>query len=314
MALRKKKRYKAPSIRMHATDGRVWKVVLCIALGMGISLAVFFTGLHLNKELPEKGSSDAQTTAPETEDAKPTFQFKDVRKTVTADKKALTLLPADQTSVDTVTVSVSDKDGKLRYRSAALNVLAGAETQKNLPTLEALVSGESVDGKRISLLYKPFSLEENTSLALNCIRLVIGEMCSFGVDEIVIDARDLGSTQIGVIATVLPNRENVQIGLLLSGDVLEEKNSETLVRAYYLAYDFLAFDLSVYPLDAPETTAETGESAETETLELFLKRNQLIIAKYSARIHTVAKSVQDIEKILSLADTYEACGVSLYAE
>ncbi len=318
MALHKKKRYKATSLKMHANDGRVWKVIICIAVGMAVSLAVFFTGLHLNTNLPDNTGDGVETTAPETEDnSKPTFQFKDVREAIAADKKLLSTLPTEQNAVDTVTVSVSNKDGKLRYRSAALSILAGAEAQKELPSLEALVVAESVEGKRVSLCYTPFSLEENTSLALNCIRLVLGEMCTFGADEIIIDARALTRTQIEVIASVLPNRDSTQIGLLLPADVLEEKNAEYLIRNYYGLYDLLSLDLSHLPLNASESTEETGDStetgevAETVTIEGFLKKNQLIIAKYSIRIHTACENAQDAESVIALAELYAACGVSL---
>lgn len=321
MALhKKKKRYKATTFKVRTNNGRIWKVIVCIVIGIAISLAVFFTGLHLNESMPYNTGDGMETTAPETEKNNiPTFQFKDVAEFFAADKKVMSLFHGEQNALDTVMISVSEADGKLRYRSAALNILSGAGEQKNLPTLEALVQAESVEEKRVSLFYTPFSLEEDTSLVINCIRLVIGEMSTFGADEIIIDARGLTRAQIEIVASVLPQKSNVHIGLLLSKDVLEQKNAESVIRNYYELYDMLIFDLSTLPSDAPETSTgtgetETGESTAVKTLESFLKENQLILAKYSVRIHAAAKNVQDAERIIALADLYETCGVSLVSE
>jgi len=304
------KRYRERSGRGARDKSVLIRIIITVVAALAFAVLFSIVGIKLGKNA-DAGLTDAvQSTMPElTENPEgttvPQFDFKDVPNVKSAD---VSVAKGEMIPYNTVTVRLSDSEGKLAYLSSVSSLMYGSSYTTTLKPIAAAVNGADIKSNGISLSFFPFLLESNPDFADACSLALIKELCAQNIDEIVLERSDLSNGFVEEAMEYVHSKEGISLGVLLSPDVLDGITSEKekVLKQYYTAYDFCVLDFTSTPLGTGEaqteqestTGDETSSTPESAYLDIYSKINEnaLLIAKYSLRIRLLAPTVEALEE------------------
>ena len=184
---------------------------------------------------------------------------------------------AAQDGKTALSVSLSDRNGNLLYRSEIVNRLS-ISLGVGETDLSALCTTAEASGIYLCGIFTLKAMDEENpldrSVYLSEAAAVIAEAYSYGFRDIVLRAPSATSESLEELLhlhdTIKSFAENAVLGLALPDAFVAAPEAESLQTLAY-RFDYLALDLSRYGEDTPEVTAE----AQTDSMLNYLLRYEM---------------------------------------
>lgn len=312
------KRYRETVFGQEKKPNLLLRMIISVSLAVIISFGLIMLGARLGEKTQTELAPE--TTAPVITTDTPAFRFKEVEaKKVFSDATVYLL---GEKRPDTVSLEISDENGKLNCITPINSLLYGNTVSPNLRPIEALLYEMKAKADRISVRFSPFINEGSQSYADLCSEAVVRALSeNENVDEIVI--------RLDGVSVELAKRlrdsagERVSVGGVITADDLL---NEVLVREYYSALDFLILDLTDLDIKArasesdsvtSDITTEAEEATDpsySQSVESAIGKYGLMMVKYSIRPRVTCKSEGELAIISELCETFDLCGYEIDGE
>ena len=209
-----------------------------------------------------------------------------------------------------VSVRVKGSGGALLYNSAVAKAM-GYQSGSGLLNIENLVSRAESRGMYVSAFLELEALAE-TNAEVRALKLayeasVASELCSAGVDDVMIYARDAGSKDVSELVRLADSikaiNRNARIGIALDQTFFKSENSAVDIDELSAAFDFLGLKFS----------AAEGVDV-TEELERVIGEELYYILRYNVRIVVPSPSSEENAQKISAILSEESVGNVQYVK
>ena len=314
-------RYRETRFGQEKKPNVLLRIIISVAVAVIISFGLILIGARLGEMVPEDVTTDREEVT--TASPSPDFEFKDVPNKVASDGTSVMML--GEKKPDLAVLSVSDKNGKLNCITSINSLLYGNAISSELRPIEALLYEARTWADGISLRFTPFVTEGSREYGDLCSTAVVGALAGYDeVDEIVLNLD--GVTPALAERLNKSAQEKARVGGVIT---LEMLLSESLVKEYYNALDFLVIDLTALDIKAAGTqggVATTDTAEETESVSASLNHPPfgsvesvvnsygLMLVKYSVRLSVTCENEQDLSDFTALYGAFEFCGYEIYSK
>lgn len=316
------KRYKIQKYRQPSSEPNMaLRIAISIAAAVAVSFALIAFGSFLGDKVPQEESTDPTEHTGNDTESDNSFVYKQIEAKYLGDFTSFADAPED--IFDTVSVCISDENGKLMYVTDINSIIYGDGISSSMKPVSAAIFDAAAYGKRISVRFAPFTSDDR-KIADYCTAAVIESLASLGADEVVLIAGDIPLSSAERFSSEAGDA--IEVGASIDTDVFL---SESSLREYYTVFDFLTVDLSAYEVSSggkTETETENPDESEVEiesgveelpdalSLRKFLSENRLTIKKYSVRVRVRCTSAEEIAVFLGLCEEFDLEGYEIVTE
>ena len=283
----------------------VFRVILTVVLAISFSVLFSFIGITLGRNADKgldfttpPGGSNTQLPEDEVTTA-PDFDFKDVKKVKAV---VLSLGKDDTMPYNTVSIHLTDGEGKLTYLSSVSSLMYGSSFSTTMKPIAAAVNSADIKSNAISACFKPFVLDDNQDFADACSLALIKELSGQDINEILLERHDVSDKLITEASEYVSGVEDIDLGILLPNSVFDGivSEKEKAIKRYYSLFDFCVVDMSHISFDGEaEGTDGSDDALSSGYTEAYaiINENALLIAKYSLRIRFYAPTDEALEEV-----------------
>ncbi len=319
------KRYKYKRYRRPREGPNMFiRISVTVLIAVIASALIIAVGQNLGDKIPDTDTDAAVTTtdkpqAPEN----PKFTYKDVPTLKLGDSSTVMLTGPKE--FDSLSVNISEDDGSLAYYLGFDDILYNGAVNTSMQKVTKLVNDiKTLYNIDVTLEFSPFKDEKNQSLANSLSKTVLEYFASLEIKSVILIQGDHTFENLKMLKDSAA--DDLLVGILVNERVIE---SESLLREYYSAFDFVVADMSEYSIKdsvttekapetsaEPETTAETKETESTEesteevpenkgSIRKFLSENALTLRKYSVGLRAKCLSISEIRQFKDICNEFE---------
>ncbi len=305
------------------------RILISIAIAVIISVFFCVVGITLGQRVifEDEGETTPQTNGTD-EVTLPAFTLKDVPEAKAAD---ITLAQKGGVPYNTVSVPITDENGKLIYLSSVYSLLYGDSAPSSMKTIDSAVADANIKANKISLRFTPFDLENDPVLSDACSFVLFKDLISKDVDEIIVPVDGIRpSLENNILST---ERGDILLGASLDADLLFEPDHEETIRRYYSIFDFVVLELSPdlmlgIPEDTDTDTEVTPKETEAETVDgdvtdtpespdstvySILQASAQTIKRYSLRVK-ISVLEDEVDSVMSMLDALGVGNYEIYSK